>query len=58
MYDDLILCYFCFCNFRGDCMYRRALAMEHERMAQETFIGRVGNLPIVNSAWSQVITSS
>lgn len=34
-------------------MYRRALAMEHERMAQETFIGRVGNLPIVNSAWSQ-----
>ena len=39
-------------------MYRRALAMEHERMAQETFIGRVGNLPIVNSAWSQVITSS
>lgn len=34
-------------------MYRRALAMEHERMAQETFIGRVGNLPVVTSAWAQ-----
>lgn len=34
-------------------MYRKALAMEHERIAQETFIGRVGNLPVVNSAWTQ-----
>ena len=35
-------------------MYRKAIAMEHERQAQETFIGRVGNLPVVNSAWTQV----
>ena len=35
-------------------MYRKALAMEQERIAQETFIGKVTSLPVVNSAWAQV----
>ena len=34
-------------------MYRRAVNMEQEQLANEQFIYRLGNLPVVNSAWTQ-----
>lgn len=34
-------------------MYRRAMMMEQEQIANEQFINRLGNLPVVSSAWTQ-----
>ncbi|XP_045156473.2 perilipin-2-like [Mercenaria mercenaria] len=34
-------------------MYRQALNMEQEQIANEQFINRLGSLPVVSSAWSQ-----
>ncbi|XP_060595048.1 perilipin-2-like [Ruditapes philippinarum] len=34
-------------------MYRRAVNMEQEQIANEQFIYRLGSLPVVSSAWSQ-----
>ncbi|KAK3601189.1 hypothetical protein CHS0354_004389 [Potamilus streckersoni] len=34
-------------------MYRQAVMMEQERMNQDQFFSRLGNLPVVTSAWVQ-----
>ncbi|KAL3865647.1 hypothetical protein ACJMK2_043013 [Sinanodonta woodiana] len=34
-------------------MYRQAVMMEQERMHQDQFFSRLGNLPVVTSAWVQ-----
>ncbi|XP_052797266.1 perilipin-2-like isoform X1 [Mya arenaria] len=38
-------------------MYRRSIMMEQERQDSEQFISRLGNLPIVSSAWGTVCTA-
>lgn len=34
-------------------MYRKAVMMQQEQLANEQFIYRLGNLPVVSSAWTQ-----
>ena len=37
-------------------MYRRAIMLEHEARENENFVAKLGNLPVVSTAWIQACT--